>query len=120
MSLLISIVSVCVCVSLVWLGYIISCIVQNSISAGYIVTLMGLFLPLVVIGFAVAFVYLFTEIKKTQELLQKFAKKELSISSQEVTEKPEKQTVLSISMDEPISKYEDVNLPEGVDLRFEK
>ena len=118
MSLLVSIVSICVCVSLVWIGYIISNLIQGTIGAN-IVTLMGLFLPLVVIGFGVAFVYLFTEIKKTQDLLQRFSKN-MSVSLPKIPEKSEKQAVVSISMDEPISKYEDVNLPEDVDLRFEK
>ena len=121
MSFLILLVGVCVCVSLVWFGFIISCLAQGSVNGTYIVTLMGLFLPLVVIGFAVAFVYLYTEIKKTQNMLQKFLKQAVVLKKQVNTnEKTEQQPVVSISMDEPISKYEDVTLPEDVNLRFEK
>ncbi len=118
MSLLISIVSVCVCFSLIWIGFIISNLIQGTMHTD-IITLMGLFLPVVVIGFAVAFVYLFTEIKKTQDLLQKFSKKTLFEPIQ-ISEDADKNPVVSISMDEPISKYEDVSLPEDVNLRFEK
>ena len=120
MLLLTSIVSVCVAMSLIWIGFVVSCIMHNTFDGSYIIALMGLFLPFVVIGFGIAFVYLFTEIKKIQDLLQKFSKKAPVLTYQELPEEKEKQPIISISMDEPISKYEDVNLPENIDLRFEK
>ena len=69
MLLLTSIVSVCVAMSLIWIGFVVSCITHNTFDGSYIIALMGLFLPFVVIGFGIAFVYLFTEIKKIQDLL---------------------------------------------------
>jgi len=118
-------VGVSVAVSLLWLWFIIFGLTEGRINSGYIVTLMGLFLPFVVIGFTTALVYLATEQKKTQHILKQFLRHTISQShskqnaaSNEKKEMPP--PVVSISMDEPISKYESVNLPENVNLRFEK
>ena len=68
MMMIVFFLSACVATSLLWIGFIISFLNQGQITAGmgYIITLMGLFLPLVVIIMAMALVYTSFEIKRMQ------------------------------------------------------
>ena len=123
MPILTSIVSICVAASLVWMMFIISCLTSGKIDGGYLVGLMGLLLPLVVIGFGLGFVYIFTEMKKTQLLLRQMLKNQTEKqNTQEIQleEQNGKKPVLKVSMDDPIKKYENVVLPDDVDIQFER
>ena len=66
--LLVFFLSFCVAVSLLWTGFIISFLQQGQVitGVGYIVVLMGLFLPLVIIAMALILVYLGFETKRLQ------------------------------------------------------
>ena len=123
MLILTSIVGVSVAVSLVWMVFIISCLVSGKVDGGYLVLLMGLLLPLVVIGFGLGFVYIFTEMKKMQLLLRQMLKKQTekqNIPEIQLEEQSGKKPVLKVSMDDPIKKYENVVLPDDVDIQFER
>ena len=126
MIILTSIVGCCVAVSLIWIMFIVSCLVSGRVDGSFLVMLMGLFLPLVVIGFGLGFVYIFTEMKKTQLLLRQALKKHTeqketqSVPEIEIKEQNGKKPVLKVSMDDPIKKYENVVLPDDVDIQFER
>ena len=76
MMMIVFFLSACVATSLLWIGFIISFLNQGQITAGmgYIITLMGLFLPLVVIIMAMALVYTSFEIKRMQLRLNDWIK----------------------------------------------
>ncbi len=132
MIILVSFLSITVAAVLLWIGFIISFLSQGHITqnAGYIVTLMGLFLPLVVVAMAVGFVYLMLEIKRLQLKLNDWVRalkcdvlndplavhQQIGDLVQEQLKEPP--AVLNISKDEPITKYQNMELPEDVELRF--
>ena len=124
--------STCVAVSLLWIGFIISFLNQGQMMAhaGYVVTLMGLFLPLIVILMALALVYLTFEVKRFQLTLNDWIKAlkcnvlndpvavHEQIGDMVKEQMKEPAAVLNISKDEPISKYQNMELPDDVELRF--
>ena len=132
MMLVVFFLSACVATSLLWIGFIISYLNQGQITAGmgYIITLMGLFLPLVVIVMAMALVYLSFEIKRMQLKLNDWIKalkcnvlndpiavhEQIGDLVKEQLKEPP--AVLNISKDEPITKYKNMELPEDVELHF--
>lgn len=132
MMLVVFFLSACVATSLLWIGFIISYLNQGQIAAGmgYIITLMGLFLPLVVIVMAMALVYLSFEIKRMQLKLNDWIKalkcnvlndpiavhEQIGDLVKEQLKEPP--AVLNISKDEPITKYQNMELPEDVELHF--
>ena len=132
MIALVGFLSVCVAAVLLWIGFIISYFANGQIAsnAGYVVGLMGLFLPLVIVAFAVTFVYMALELKKLQLKINDWVKAlkcdilndPVAVHEQigqlvqsQIDEPP---AVLNISKDEPISKYRDMELPDDVALRF--
>ena len=124
MLLLSFVVGAVVTCCLLWIGYVISCLSKGIVNNSNIVILMGLFLPLIVIGIAFAFAYLATEMKKTQIVLQKVLQKNALPQTQHPlageNNTKEKTSVVSISMNDPINKYKEVTLPDDVNVRFEK
>ena len=126
--------SACVAVSLLWIGFIISFLSQGQITSGmgYIVTLMGLFLPLIVIAMSLMLVYLSFETKRLQLRLNDLIKTlKCNVFNDTVAvheqigdlvkeQMKEPPAVLNISKDEPITKYQNVELPEDVELRFKE
>ncbi|MBP5534700.1 MAG: hypothetical protein J6Y03_04255 [Alphaproteobacteria bacterium] len=124
----------CVAASLLWIGFIISFLKQGQITSGmsYIVTLMGLFLPLVIVAMSLFLVYLSLEIKRLQLRLSDLIKAlkcnvlndPVAVHEQVgdlIKEKmKEPPAVLNISKDEPITKYQNMELPEDVELRFKE
>ena len=132
MTLLVFFLSACVASSLIWIGFIISFLHQGQVIAGigYIVVLMGLFLPLIIIAMALMLVYLSFETKRLQLRMKDLIKAlkcnvlndPVAVHEQvgDLIKKQMKEppAVLNISKDEPISKYENMELPEDVELRF--
>ncbi|MBO5997456.1 MAG: hypothetical protein J6P93_02925 [Alphaproteobacteria bacterium] len=132
MGFLVFFLSACVATSLLWIGFIISFLNQGQVVSGinYVVILMGLFLPLVIIAIAMALVYLSLENKKLQLRLNDWVKalrcnvlNDPVAVHEEVGNLVKKQlkeppAVLNISKDEPITKYQNMELPEDVELRF--
>ena len=130
--LLVFFLSFCVAVSLLWTGFIISFLQQGQVitGVGYIVVLMGLFLPLVIIAMALILVYLGFETKRLQLRMNDWVKAlKCNVLNDPVAvheqvgdlikeQMKEPPAVLNISKDEPISKYENMELPEDVELRF--
>ena len=132
MMMIVFFLSACVATSLLWIGFIISFLNQGQITAGmgYIITLMGLFLPLVVIIMAMALVYTSFEIKRLQLRLNDWIKalkcnvlndpiavhEQIGDLVKEQLKEPP--AVLNISKDEPITKYQNMELPEDVELHF--
>ena len=132
MMIVVFFLSACVATSLLWIGFIISYLNQGQIAAGmgYVITLMGLFLPLVVIVMAMALVYLSFEIKRMQLKLNDWIKalkcnvlndpiavhEQIGDLVKEQLKEPP--AVLNISKDEPITKYQNMELPEDVELHF--
>ena len=132
MMLVVFFLSACVATSLLWIGFIISFFSQGQAvgAMGYIITLMGLFLPLVVIVMAMALVYLSFEIKRMQLKLNDWIKalkcnvlndpiavhEQIGDLVKEQLKEPP--AVLNISKDEPITKYQNMELPEDVELHF--
>ena len=126
--------SACVAVSLLWIGFIISFLSQGQITSGmgYIVTLMGLFLPLIIIAMSLMLVYLSFETKRLQLRLNDLIKTlKCNVFNDTVAvheqvgdlikeQMKEPPAVLNISKDEPITKYQNVELPEDVELRFKE
>ena len=125
--------SVCVATVLLWSGFIISFFIngQMSSNAGYIVGLMGLFLPLVVIVMALSFMYMALELKRLQLKINDWIRAlkcdvlndPVAVHEQigqlvQAQIKDDGPAVMSISKDEPISKYQNMELPEDVALRF--
>ncbi len=103
--------------------------------------LIALFLPVMMIASALAFIYTAMEMKKSQLIfkdwlasIQKdFVSHEQSIHAligqqlqSELEERDtqtyplpfEEKTVMTISKSEPISKYKDMELPDDIDLHF--
>ena len=134
MVLLVTLLSFCVAAVLLWVGFIISFLSTGQMmqNAGYIVTLMGLFLPLLIIVMALAFVYLIFEIKRLQLRLNDWIKAlkcdvlndtvavHEQIGDLVKVQMEEPPAVLNISNDEPITKYQNMELPEDVELRFKE
>lgn len=132
--LLVFFLSFCVAVSLLWTGFIISFLHQGQVAAnmGFVVTLMGLFLPLVVIAMALMLVYLSFETKRLQLRVNDWIKAlkcnvlndTVAVHEQVgdlIKEKmKEPPAVLNISKSEPITKYQNMELPEDVELRFKE
>lgn len=134
MILLVSFLSVCVAAVLLWIGFIVSFLSSGQIAsnAGYIITLMGLFLPFVIVAFAVAFVYMALEIKRLELRINDWVKalkcdilndpvavhQQIGEMVQEQLKQTEAPAVLNISKDEPITKYQNMELPEDVELHF--
>ena len=129
----VSFLSICVAAVLLWIGFIISYFINGQINsnAGYIVGLMGLFLPLVVVAMAVAFVYMALELKRLQLKMNDWIKAlkcdilndPVAVHEQigelvKAQIEDEEPAVMSISKNEPISKYQNMELPEDVALRF--
>ena len=91
---------------------------------------MGLFLPLIIIAMALMLVYLSFETKRLQLRMNDLIKAlkcnvlndPVAVHEQvgDLIKKQMKEppAVLNISKDEPISKYENMELPEDVELRF--
>lgn len=106
----------------------------------FILISAGLFCPILILAFGVAFVWIVAEMRKTQLLLNMHLRKEktsakvtqepkaeqieLPLSeSRPVDEKPTEPTihdrpVLNISTQESMEKYKDISLPENLDLHF--
>ena len=132
MILLVSFLSVFVAAVLLWIGFIVSFLNhgQMMVNAGYVVTLMGLFLPLVIIVMALCFVYLTLEMKRLQfkindwikalkcDVLNDTVAVHEQIGDLVKEQMKEPPAVLNISKDEPITKYQNMELPEDVELRF--
>ena len=132
MYYLVFFLSACVATSLLWIGFVISFLSQGQVASGmgYIITLMGLFLPLVIIVMALALVYLSLETKRLQLRLNDWIKalkcnvlNDPVAVHEEIGDMVKKQmkeppAVLNISKDEPITKYQNMELPEDVELRF--
>ena len=132
MIALVSFLSVCVAAVLLWIGFVISYFVNGQITsnAGYIVGLMGLFLPLVIVAMAVAFVYMALELKRLQlkindwvkalkcDILNDTVAVHEQIGQLVQAQMDEPPAVLNISKDEPIAKYQNMELPDDVALRF--
>ena len=132
MIFLVSFFSVCVASVLLWTVFIISYFSNGQITqnAAYILGLMGLFLPFVVIAMGVAFIYQTLELKRLQLKISdwiKTLKCDILNDTEAVHEQigqlvqaqmQEPPAVLNISKDEPISKYQNMELPEDVALRF--
>ena len=125
--------SVCVATVLLWIGFIISFFINGQISsnAGYIVGLMGLFLPFVVIVMALTFMYMALELKRLQLKINDWIRAlkcdvlndPVAVHEQigqlvQAQIKDDEPAVMNISKDEPISKYQNMELPEDVALRF--
>ena len=132
MIIFVSFLSICVAAVLLWVGFIISYFANGQITtnAGYVVGLMGLFLPLIIMAMAVAFVYLALELKRLQlkindwvkalkcDILNDTVAVHEQIGELVQAQMNEPPAVLNISKDEPISKYQNMELPEDVALRF--
>ena len=129
----VSFLSICVAAVLLWIGFIISYFINGQINsnAGYIVGLMGLFLPLVVIVMALSFMYMALELKRLQLKINDWIRAlkcdvlndPVAVHEQigqlvQAQIKDDGPAVMSISKDEPISKYQNMELPEDVALRF--
>jgi hypothetical protein len=125
--------SACIAAVLLWIGFIISFLVNGQITANgsYILVLMGLFLPLIMITMAVTFVYTALELKRLQLKINDWIKAlkcdvlndPIAIHEQigqlvKAQIEDDEPAVMSISKDEPISKYKNMELPEDVALRF--
>lgn len=134
MILLVSFLSVSVAVSIIWIGFILSFLSSGTLPshATYIVGMMGLFLPLVVIVMSVAFVFLTIEMKKNQLILRDWitalkrdvlndpaaVHAEIGALVVQEMERSEAPAVMNISKEEPITKYQNLELPDDVELRF--
>ena len=132
MILLVGFFSFLVAAVLLWIGFIVSFLSHGQMMAhaGYIVTLMGLFLPLVIIVMALGFVYLTLEMKRLQfkindwikalkcDVLNDTVAVHEQIGDLVKEQMKEPPAVLNISKDEPITKYQNMELPEDVELRF--
>ena len=130
---LVAFLSLCVSAVLLWIGFVVSYLTSGQIAsnASYFIGLMGLFLPFVVIFMAVAFVYMALELKRLQLRINDWVKAlkcDILNDTVAVHEQigdlvqaqidDEAPAVMSISKDEPISKYQNMELPEDVALRF--
>ncbi len=136
MILFVGFLSTCIAASIIWAGFIISFLSGGKITgaASMVVTLMGLFLPLVVIFMALAFVYVALELKKTQLIFKDWATvfrrdvlndtnavhDEIGKELQKAMKKDISPAVMNISTDEPIVKYQNMNLPDDVELHFKE
>ena len=132
MIILVSFLSACVAAVLLWCGFIISYFANGQImtNAGYVVGLMGLFLPIIIIVMGIAFVYQTLELKRLQlkindwvkalkcDILNDTVAVHEQIGELVQAQMKEPPAVLNISKDEPISKYQNMELPEDVALRF--
>ena len=132
--LLVFFLGACVAVSLLWIGFIVSFLSHGQIVAGmgYVITLMGLFLPLVVIGMALMLVYLCFETKRLQLRINDWVKAlKCNVLNDSVAvheqvgnlikeQMKEPPAVLNISKNEPITKYQNIELPEDVELHFKE
>jgi len=132
--ILVSFLSVFVAAALLWLAFVISYLSNGAVSFGgnTIITLMGLFLPFVVMGMAFAFVYLAMELKRLQlkltdwvnvfkcEVLNDTVAVHEQIGQMVQAQMDDTPAVMSISKSEPMAKYKDLELPEDVELRFKK
>ena len=132
--LLVFFLGACVAVSLLWIGFIVSFLSHGQIVAGmgYIITFMGLFLPLVVIGMALMLVYLCFETKRLQLRIKDWVKAlKCNVLNDSVAvheqvgnlikeQMKEPPAVLNISKNEPITKYQNMELPEDVELHFKE
>ena len=132
MIIFVSFLSICVAAVLLWVGFIISYFANGQITtnAGYVVGLMGLFLPLVIIAMVIAFVYQALELKRLQlkindwvkalkcDILNDTVAVHEQIGQLVQAQMDEPPAVLNISKDEPIAKYQNMELPEDVALRF--
>ena len=132
MIIFVSFLSICVAAVLLWIGFIISYFANGQITtnAGYVVGLMGLFLPLVIIAMVIAFVYQALELKRLQlkindwvkalkcDILNDTVAVHEQIGQLVQAQMDEPPAVLNISKDEPIAKYQNMELPEDVALRF--
>ena len=141
--------SFAVSTAVVWVAVLVQYIVRmgglGEILKGGLVNvlifLIALFLPVMMIASALAFIYIAVEMKKNQLIfkdwlasLQKdFVSHEQSIHAligrqlqSELEERDtqtyplpfEEKTVMTISKDEPIAKYKDIELPDDIDLHF--
>ncbi len=145
----IAFLSFSVCTAVIWFIILMQYIWQmgglSQIFKGEILNvvifLIALFLPIMLVATALAFIYTAMELKKNQLIFKdwvasfkkEFASHEETIHSligqqlqSELEEKDtltyplpfEEKTVMTISKDEPISKYKDLELPDDVDLHF--
>ena len=108
-----------------------------------LIFLIALFLPIMMIISALAFIYIAMEMKKNQVLFKDwiasvkkdFVSHEASIHSligrqiQTEMQEPDNQTyplpfkevnVMTVSKEEPISKYNDMELPDHMDFHFKR
>ena len=134
MIILVGSLSVCVAAVLLWLAFVISYLSKGMVSGNgeFIIILMGLFLPIVIVVMAGAFVYLVLELKRLQLKIKDWVnvfKADVLNDTQAVHEQigqilqaqiDEAPSVMSISKNEPMSKYKNLELPDDVELRFKK